>query len=218
MRILLSSLIIALACPALLTAADHRVEKLTSPPSSGSLAAPIEAKLSNIGVRVIRGSSREVCSIWLCKEWPVKAFDAAGDLLYPFTPGQLIGVVHYPRKGSDFRDQDIAEGMYTLRYAQQPVDGAHVGTSLTRDFLVLIRAEDDPSAEPMSYKQLAELSAKAAGTTHPCLLSLQRPEGEEAIRHQEQRDWWIVRLTGKAVKDDQSQPLPLDLVVVGQAE
>jgi hypothetical protein len=95
MRILLSSLIIALACPALLTAADHRVEKLTSPPSSGSLAAPIEAKLSNIGVRVIRGSSREVCSIWLCKEWPVKAFDAAGDLLYPFTPGQLIGVVHY---------------------------------------------------------------------------------------------------------------------------
>ena len=29
-----------------------------------------------------------------------------------------------------------------MRYALQPVDGAHVGTSLTRDFLLLVRADD----------------------------------------------------------------------------
>ena len=41
---------------------------------------------------------------------------------------------------ADFRDQGIPAGTYILRYSQQPVDGAHVGTSTTRDFLALLPA------------------------------------------------------------------------------
>ncbi len=199
-------------------AAEHRVEALNEPAPADKLAPEIAELLAPTGVRIIRGSSRTVADIWLLKQWPVESFEAKGDVNYPFRPGQLIGVIRYPRSASDFRDQDISSGVYTLRYGQQPVDGAHVGTSPTRDFLMLQPAEDDTTTEPLAYEANVELSAKTSGTLHPAILSLQRVEGDEPIRHVEAKDWWLVRLNGTAVADGQSQPLPLDLVIVGQAE
>ena len=117
-----------LSLPLLASAADHRVEALKEKAPAG-VAAPIAAQLSDTGVKIIRGTSRTVCEIWLTKQWDLKSLEAKGDVNYSFTPGQLIGVINYPRKGADFRDQQIDPGVYTLRYAQQPVDGAHVGTS-----------------------------------------------------------------------------------------
>jgi len=197
-------------------AADHRVEPLAEAAPADALSPDIAAQLNTEGVRVIRGSNRVICDIWTCKEWPVEAFEA-GELLYPLAPGQLIGVVRYPRKGADFRDQPIADGVYTLRYAHQPVDGAHVGTSPTRDFLLLVPAAEDKTVDKIDPKQLAQLSTKASGTSHPSLLSLQKVEGDMAVRNVADKDWWIVRLNGNATSNGESRPLPLDLVVVGQA-
>src|SRR5262245_14902975 len=129
--------VILLLCVRSAVAADHHVEALAEAAPADAISPDIAALLNTEGVRLVRGSNRAVCDLWLCKEWPLTTFDS-GELLYPFEPGQLIGVVRYPRKGSDFRDQPIADGVYTLRYAQQPVDGAHVGTSPTRDFLLLV--------------------------------------------------------------------------------
>lgn len=202
------------------SAADHRVEPLNEKAPEG-LSDAVASQLAPTGFKVVRGTSRTVCEIWLAKQWTVKSLKASGDVYYPFTPGQLIGVVHYPNKGSDFRDQDIDEGLYTLRYAQQPVDGAHIGTSPTRDFLLLVRAEADKSADVLDYKTLTAESIKAARTAHPAMLSLQKAgeEGEApSISHEEDKDWWLVRLEGEAVADDQRAKLPLELVVVGVAE
>ena len=203
--------------PVSLRAADHRVEMLKEPAPADELAPAIAATLQPEGVKVIRGTSRTVCEIWLCKEWKLNSFEVGSDLLYPFVPGQLIGVVRFPRRGADFRDQDIDSGVYTLRYAQQPVDGAHVGTSPTRDFLLLVPADKDRSPAILAYTPLTQASAEAAGTTHPALLSLQKLAGEQAVRHDEDRDWWIVRLNSTAKAGEQSRPLGFDLVVAGQA-
>ena len=194
--------LLGLVC-ATVQAADHRVEPLKE-------AAPT-------GVRVIRGSTRSVCDIWLCKEWAVKAPAKGDDVIYPFTPGQLIGVVRYARKGSDFRDQDISKGIYTLRYAQQPVNGDHVGTSPTRDFLLLVKASVDKSVAKIDYKKLTEASSEAVESTHPGLLSLQRLKGDAPIRNEEQHDWWIVRLQGNVKMGDVLKKQALDVVIVGQA-
>ena len=95
--------LVALAFFALpLLAADHKVEKLDEPAPKDGLAPEIAALLSPTGFKVIRGESRVVCEVWLCLEWPVKDVKAAGELLYPFQPGQVMGVARYPRKGSDF--------------------------------------------------------------------------------------------------------------------
>lgn len=204
-----------------LLAAEHRVESLKEGPPADGLSPEVAARLAPSGLRVLRDKA-PLCDIWLCKDWAVPAdFKPSTEVLYPFQSGQLIGVVKYARKGADFRDQDIAPGLYTLRYAQQPADGNHVGTSPTRDFLLLTQAAKDKSPETLDPKKLASLSAEAAGSSHPALLSMQKVEGESAflpvIRHNEEHDWWIVRFGGKAKAGDQTKPLVVELIVVGKA-
>jgi hypothetical protein len=205
-----------------LLAVDYRVEPLAETPPAGELAEGIATLLSSQAVRVIRGSKTEFCDIWLCKELTVQPdFKPTAEVLYPFTPGQLIGAIRFSRRGSDFRDQRINKGLYTLRYAQQPVDGAHLGTSLTRDFALLIQADRDQSADLLDYEKLTEDSIEAAGTSHPCLLSMRRVSGTKthgSIRHDEDRELWIVALQGETKTGDQAGKLPIELVVVGASE
>lgn len=205
---------VCLASPCL--AADYRAEKLDEGPPA-DLAPEIAELLSPTGIRVIRGTKTKLCDIWLCKELAVKdGFEATPEVLYPFAPGQLIGVAQYRRRGSDFRDQDIDRGVYTLRYGLQPVDGAHVGTSLTRDFLLLLPADRDKSPGPLKYEPMTEASIEAAGTAHPALLSLQAVvESSDGMRHDENHDWWIVSLKGSSKG---GAALPMQLVVMGVGE
>jgi len=205
------------------TAAEHRVEVLKDAPPTDELSDEVAAQVGAIGWRVIRGTKTTVCEVWPCKEWNVKAgFQPTPEDLYPFQPGQLIGVVRFRRRGSDFRDQDISRGVYTLRYGLQPVDGNHEGTSPTRDFLLMVKAEDDESAEPMDMDTLNDLSAEAAESSHPAMLCLQKVEGEAGdtptIRHDEDQDWWIVRFANKAAAGGQTTQLPVDVVVAGAAD
>jgi hypothetical protein len=199
-------------------AEEHGVAPLNEPAPKDALSPEIAGELADTGFRVTRGSAT-YCDLWLCKSLPVASgFKPSSDVLYPFTPGGLIGVVRISQRGSDFREQDIATGVYTLRYAQQPVDGAHVGTSPTRDFLLLSKAATDRSLAVVEEKNLSKQSADAAGSAHPALLCLQPvPAGTAqfpSIRHDEQRDWWIVALRGEAKL---AGPLPIGIVVAGVA-
>jgi hypothetical protein len=202
-------------------AQDYHVDKINDPAPVDEIAPEIAALLQPTGFKVVKGSSRTICEIWLLKEWPTKSAQAAGDVIYPLEPGQLIGVARYPRKGSDFRDQDIEKGVYTLRYGQQPVDGAHVGTSPTRDFLLLLPAAKDRSPAVLDYKTMTAASKETAGSNHPAILSMQRlSESEEPLTllHNEEKDWWIVRATGTTVRDGKSHKQPIEVVIVGHAD
>lgn len=206
-------------------AADHKVEPITEAPPASELAPAVAELLGGSAFRVVRGESRVVCEVWMCKQWTIKGElpKVGGDVIYPLQPGQLIGVARYPRKAADFRDQDIAPGLYTIRYGQQPVDGAHVGTSPTRDFLLLLKADEDKDVAALDYKALIKKSAEAAGSNHPLLLSMQRlPESSATaapptIRHQEEHDWWIVRVEGQLKEGEKTRKLPVEVVFVGKA-
>ncbi|MDP6443762.1 MAG: hypothetical protein QGG36_14940 [Pirellulaceae bacterium] len=200
-------------------AIDYKAEKLSEAPPK-EVPAEIGKLLQPTGIKVIRGSSRTLCDIWLCKEWQVKSLKPQGDVMYPFEPGQLIGVVRYGRRGSDFRDLDISSGLYTLRYGQQPVDGNHVGTSPTRDFLLLLSTEMDKRSATLDYEALTERSAEVTESTHPALLSLQNVKlapKPPVIRNNDEHDWWILRLGSTAKAGKETGPVELDLVIVGQA-
>jgi hypothetical protein len=203
-----------LAGPAL--SADYRVEPLKEAPPVDELKDDIAGTLMAEGIRVIRGTKTTYCDIWLCKKWDAPAnFKPTPEVLYPFQTGQLIGVARFARKGADFRDQDISKGVYTIRYGQQPVDGAHVGTSPTRDFLLLIRAEDEQNARPTEIDDLNERSSAAAESSHPCLLSMQRlaAKTSPSARHQDNHDWWILALQGNTG----DKALPIEFVISGVA-
>jgi hypothetical protein len=200
---------------------EYKVEMLDSAAPAEGLPAEIAALLASTGFTLVKGESRTVCEIWPCKVWPVAAdVKTGGDVIYPLTPGMLVGVARYPRKASDFRDQDVPGGLYTLRYGQQPVDGAHVGTSPTRDFLVLSPVEKDQSPAVVDYKTLVALGKETSGASHPAILSLQRPgDSSEAltVREDAEKEWVIVRFTGQTKVGEAMKPLALEVVLVGVA-
>jgi hypothetical protein len=197
---------------------EYSLEAIDAAPESDELSDEIAKLLADKGIRVKRGESRTVCELWLCKQWDVDPeFKATDERLYPFKPGQLIGVLHFRRRGSEFRDQTVSSGWYTLRFGLQPVDGNHEGTSPTRDFLLLVNAEQDEFAKDWGEDELNEASAEAAGSSHPAMLCLQRPQqgSQTAIRYDEANDWWVLHTAGVAKND--ANDVPIDLVVVGQA-
>jgi hypothetical protein len=207
------------ACQA--AAQDYKVAKIDTPAPVGEISPEIAALLQTTGFRVAQGDSQVLCEVWPAKEWPIAA-DAAtsAEILYPLTAGQLIGAARFPRKAADFRDQEVPAGIYVVRYGQQPVDGAHVGTSPTRDFFVLIPAAKDRDPQVLDYKALIAASKQTTGTEHPGILSLQKPAdsgGPLSIRHEADKEWTIVRFVGKVKQGGATKDLPVELVVVGKA-
>jgi hypothetical protein len=108
-----------------------------------------------------------------------------------------------------------------LRYALQPQDGNHVGTSDTRDFLLLSSVSDDTEPDEVEKMRLFKLSAKTSGTPHPAMLSLLVPAAEPgdlpAMIHHESRELWSLRFVNPAIAGGEKQELVVELVVVGRA-
>lgn len=215
------SLLVAMAASATVQAQEYRVEPLAEPPPADELAPAVAAKLAPQGYRVLRGANRRVCDVWFCNEWELpETREASEQVLYPFAPGQLVGALRFTRRSTDFRGQQIAAGVYTLRYGLQPVDGNHVGTSDSRDFLLLLPAAADTSADALGEERLFELAKEAAGTTHPASMFLARPSNEGDVprmEHEASREWWILVASNPAKQGETVRELRLSLVVVGRA-
>ena len=219
----LAVLLMVLLSAVSLQAADYSIEVLKEGPPADALAKEIAAEISDTGYAIKRSETSTLCNIWFCKQWNVDPdFEPTLSVLYPFEPGQLIGVIEYKRRGEDFRAQDLDRGVYTLRYALQPVDGNHVGTSATRDFLLVVTAENDTSPKAMDIRELYTASAEAAESSHPGLLLMQHvPDDADTSKpsiKQNDDEWWTARLIGAAGKDGKTKPLAIDLVVEGHAD
>lgn len=202
-------------------AADYSVAPLDQPAPSGELSAAVAEQLSPTGF-VVKSGQRTLCEIWPCKTWSVAAdFKRSNTVIYPLEPGELIGAIRFPRKSGDFRGQEIRKGLYTLRYGLQPQDGNHVGTSDTRDFLLLLQAAADQEPGPMSKEDMFTLSPKASGGTHPAILTLLAADGEEnetpEMVHDESRELWGVRFSNPTLAGGKPGRLTIQLVVVGRA-
>ncbi len=128
----------------------------------------------------------------------------------------LIGVLHFPKAGSDFRGQAIPAGFYTLRYALVPNDGNHLGVAPNRDFVLLLPAasDADPNAT-LTFPDLVALSRAATGTKHPGPLSLVEPGGSAPKVSRDDQDHWIFYAAMKMVS---GEDLPFALVVKGTAQ
>jgi hypothetical protein len=201
------------------SAQDYKLETVEALPEG--VPAAVAAKMNAKGHRVV--GRRPLCEVWLAKELPVQAdFAPTLAVKYPFTPGQLVGVLNVPRRSelSDFRGQTIEPGVFTLRYGQQPMDGNHIGTSETADFLLALPVAADEDPAPIGDKDtLTEKSAAAAGTQHPAIFSL-LPVADAGIKeaglsHDEANELWVLQLLGAGAKD---KKVPLRLVVVGESK
>jgi hypothetical protein len=196
-----------LTCAFAACAQDYKLEPVTSAPEG--LPAAYASLLSPQGYR-ITGPKGPWCEVWFRKGIPTVTKPADAQIVFPIAQGTLVGVVRFPAGGADRRGQSFKAGLYTMRYSNYPVDGAHQGVAPQRDFALLtpIGNDADPNAMPAFDKLVT--ASKTTGTAHACVFSLEPPPGTSfpAVVKDGDTDWVLEVKVG-----DQA----IGLIVVGTA-
>jgi hypothetical protein len=87
-----------------------------------------------------------------------------------------------PGARRDYRDDEIAASVYTMRFALQPQDGNHSGSADFPYFGVLVPAKLDTKPDGIKdYKELMKASSKETSTDHPMVLSLRPVTSAEGV-------------------------------------
>lgn len=94
--------------------------------------------------------------------------------------GTLVGAMRLSAPFRDIRGRTLKAGVYTLRYALQPVNGDHLGVSSFRDFLLASPASVDLQPAATGYEGAVNLSRQAIGTSHPAIFSIDPPSAAAA--------------------------------------
>jgi hypothetical protein len=189
-------------------AQDYKLEPVTTavPGLPAAYASVIQAQ----GFRMT-GPAGPWCEVWFRKVIPTGSKPSDDSIALPIAQGTLIGILRFPGKGADRRGQVIKPGVYTMRYSNFLVDGAHQGAAPQRDFALLtpIASDADPAATP-AFAALVQMSLKASGTPHPAVFSLEPPAGTNfpAVAKEGEKDWALSVKVGD---------LPLSIILVGQA-
>jgi hypothetical protein len=137
------------------------------------LEAAIASKLQRQAVQLLDGD-RPVYEFWFAGDLPLTDKPAsAAKALDVLKPATLLGAVAVPKALRDYRDDELAAGVYTMRFALQPQDGNHLGSAEFLYFAVLVPAKLDPKPDGIAdYKALVKASSKETATDHPVILSL----------------------------------------------
>jgi hypothetical protein len=210
------SIICVLAFSLICTAQNGKIETL-GPLTDTSVPDAIRQTLDSKGYRVLLDDGSPACELWLRKSVPGQPKKDSQDVIYTqLAESTFVGVLRFPKTGSDFRGQAITAGFYTLRYALIPNDGNHLGVSANRDFLLLlpVASDVDPNAS-FKFQDLVALSRTATGTKHPGPLSMAPPSGTAPAISKDDQDHWIF---SASVKLASGEDLPFSLVVRGVAQ
>ena len=175
-----------LVAAVLALSAAGRAQDFTIQPSPALSSLNVPSALTDLldpeGSRLVHNTNRgssPVADVWLVKTVPaVTPVDTSPDILFNnIQVGTLVGLLQFlSPDAEDARDQKLKTGLYTLRYAQIPQDGNHMGVSQYRDFLLLSPLSADTQVDKvLSFDDLVALSRKAAGTGHPAVMSLVSP-------------------------------------------
>lgn len=213
--------LLLLACAGTSAQAQGYKAQTAATPPPQELSAAMRDALAPGAIQVT-GPQGPLCEIWLRKVVPVKApSQELGVAFGQIAEGTLIGAVRFPGEVKDYRRQKIGPGVYTLRYALNPVDGNHQGVAPNRDFLLLSPAADDADPATLTRDALLALSRKSTVTKHPSVWSVQPPENAAslpAMLHVDDGDLWLVAFRVQAQAGSAAPaPLVLALVVVGHA-
>jgi hypothetical protein len=188
-------------------AQDYKLEKIAAAPAG--LPAAYASQIGE-GYRVV-GPSGPWCEVWFRKTIPTGAKSSDPAITLPIAQGTFLGILRFPANGADRRGQTVKPGIYTMRYSNFPVDGAHQGVAPQRDFALLspIANDPDPAAMPDFDKLVAQ--SKTSGTSHACVFSLEPPSGDTfpALTKEGDHDTVLNLKAGN---------LPIAIIVAGKVE
>lgn len=179
------------------------------------------------GMRLVGPRGEAIYDLWFRREIPLGEKPVAGMRIYypKLQLGGLVGVLRSYGKEVDYRESELPEGVYSMRYSIQPEDGDHMGTAETRDFLVLCNFEEDKSTDPVADMiDLGEMSIMSSSTDHPLICYLVVPEGDAPkaktmYAHPDRHEWiadlqWVTRAKGA----EETKNLRVGVVLIGISE
>ena len=162
-----------------LFAADLKLKTAdNSPPKQ--IDSSIQKLLQPKSIQLLDGD-KPAFEFWFISNLPLQSKSASfAKALDTIKPATLLGVVSVPKSMRDYRDDEIAPGVYTMRFTLQPQDGNHLGTADFLYFVALTPAKLDPKPDAITdYKSLVKASSKETSTDHPVVMSL-RPVNSES--------------------------------------
>jgi hypothetical protein len=160
-------------------AADLKLQTVDSPPPK-EVDASIQKLLQPKAIQLGDGN-KPAFQFWLVKELPLQSKPAStAKALEAIKQATLVGVVSVPSAQRDYRDDELAAGVYTMRFVLQPQDGNHLGSAEFPYFAALTPVKLDTKSDGITdYKALVKASSKETSTDHPVILSL-RPATSDA--------------------------------------
>ena len=205
-------------CTCVASAADLTLKVADKAPPS-EINESIRSLLQPKAVQLVEGD-KPVIELWLARELNLQSKPSSpATALDALKQTTLLGAVSFASARKDYREDEIAKGVYTVRFAQQQQDGNHLGTAEFTSFAVLVPAKLDAGPDAIKdYKQLVNTSSKETSTDHPMVISL-RPvasvEGEfpklatPAPEHKSVR----VKIPGKGAD---TAPVVFDIIYEGK--
>jgi hypothetical protein len=171
------SVFLALAASLNLAAADLTAKVADKEPPK-DLDASIRSVLQPKAVQVL-DADKPLFEFWLRKEIPLQSKPDPAKALDAIKQSTLIGAVSVSAAQHDYREDQVAPGVYTMRFTLQPQDGNHLGSAEFLYFVALTPAKLDAKLDGITdYKQLVKASSKETTTDHPVILSLRPPSAE----------------------------------------
>ena len=142
-----------------------------APPAAVSKA--VQATLGETCYQVVE-KGKPLFEFWLSQKIPLKEAPASVEAgLDALATASLIGVVRIHRELRDYRDDELSQGIFTMRFGKIPADGNHLGASEYPYFAVLISVAKDREIDGIkTYKKLTRSSAKETASEHPMIVSL----------------------------------------------
>ena len=165
-------------------AADTRSVKREAAEPPAELAEGIRRILPSDCEVVSDATGSVVGRFWFRSELPGKATAQQiknGLTFQEVTETCVIGAVKFERVFIDYRKQEIAPGIYTLRLAYQPENGDHKDSAPHTDFALLVPADKDPKPDELEPKALYKLSFASTGGEHPGVLLLYPGDGKAKL-------------------------------------
>jgi hypothetical protein len=205
-------------CTCAASAADLTL-KVTDKAAPSEINESIRSLLQPKAVQLLDGD-KPVIELWLAKELNLQSKPSSpASALDALKQTTVLGAASFASARKDYREDEIAKGVYTVRFAQQQQDGNHLGTAEFTYFAVLVPAKLDAGPDAIKdYKQLVNTSSKETSTDHPMVISL-RPvnstEGEfpklatPAPEHKSVR----VKIPGKGAD---TSPVVFDIIYEGK--
>ena len=214
---------LSLLVSGLIQASDFSVKSISKAAPS-ELGDSIKAELSDQAIQIFKGD-KPLYELWLASSVTLNsAIDAPNRALSALKQTTLLGAIKVIDSERDYRDDELFDGTYTIRFGLRPDDGNHLGTSNFRYFAVLVAAKNDQELGGITRsRQLVKASSKTNPTDHPLILSLfpvNSAEKAELEFHEPAPEHTALRLSLAAKTADGADAgfIVFDLVIDGMAD